>query len=296
MKYEVTTAGNHKYIRVGEEHKDVRLSLVFYHGLIATAETWKYQLDYFRNKYQVWVPANTYEERLNLESTCSSQKKLFETEIIPNSPHGTVVIGNSMGAITALEMAHHYPDNIKGYGLIHGAGQGDNIGLDNSNESNSVALRKILSLIKEKNTKDLKKIIVELNLISERNAFQNLLQKMGVGKGKIEFLINELYNLFGINDENSNSRLVDAKFIKMKPLMEDVKGFKFDTNFLKEITQKGFGIYSPKDTITPWEKGMSYSESLPNFSLHKINSGHAGMVEKPRKVNRIIEDFLRELK
>lgn len=109
-------------IRLFCEHYGKGEPLLFIHGLGAGCWTWQHQIDFFKDRYQVWVPEMRGHGRsdkpagpYSMEGFAADLNALIG-EMKLDKVH---VAGLSMGGIIAYEMASRYPEKIKSLTIVN---------------------------------------------------------------------------------------------------------------------------------------------------------------------------------
>src|SRR6187551_3701700 len=90
------------------------------HGFGETAEVWKNQIEFLRDKFYLIIPelpgsGSDIIDDMSMEGIAEVMKEILAQEKIESS----IIIGHSMGGYILLALAEKYPGLIKALGLFH---------------------------------------------------------------------------------------------------------------------------------------------------------------------------------
>ena len=167
------------------------------------------------------------------------------------------VLGNSLGGHVALILALKYPKKVK-HLILSGSS-----GLYENKLGGKFPKRGNYNYIKEK---------------TEEVFFDP--------KKATKTLIDEVFEIV-----NSREKVLRVLMMAKSAIRHNMK------EDLPNITQKTCIIWGKNDKVTPPEVGIEFNEEIPNSELFWIDQcGHAPMIEKPKKFNKILIDWLNRQK
>ncbi len=254
----------------GEREYSSPLTLVFLHGFPGQMSNWKYQVPYFREKYRVIV----YDQRGFGESD-KPREVSFEDYVedldsllgaIGVDSGDTVVIGHSFGAMVAQLYARDH--SVKGVVLI---GSLIKMRIDFLD----YIIWYLPSLI-------WKPLFFSRNPLTER-IYSKLYFSPSTPK--------KVFEEFAEDNVDYLKRLPPHSYRYSKYF----KGYNAEP-WLGRIRVPTLVIVGEDDKATPPEENKKISELIPNSRLIVVkNAGHMVIYEKPREVNKAIEDFIKEI-
>lgn len=248
MQYEIKQTGKFKYVMEGQGE-----SLILLHGLFGALSNFKDLVDFFKDKYTVYIPMLPLYDLTNLDTSVSGLAKHVSKFIEMKNLTNVHLLGNSLGGHIALVYALKHSDRVKTITLTGSSGLFEN-GMGET--------------YPKRGDKDYIRKKVELTFYDAKSASQEL--------------VDEVYNIV-------NNRLKAVKIIYLaKSAIRHHLG-----DELQNIKQPVCLIWGKNDTITPPMVAEEFKKLLPNSELHWIDQcGHAPMMEVPTEFNAIFSEFL----
>jgi pimeloyl-ACP methyl ester carboxylesterase len=248
MQYEIKQSGKFKYVEEGSGQ-----SLVLLHGLFGALSNFKDLIDYFKEKYTVYIPLLPLYDLTNLDTSVSGLAKHVARFIDHKGLQDVHLLGNSLGGHIALVYALKHPEKVKTITLTGSSGLFEN-GMGET--------------YPKRGDKDYIRKKVELTFYDPNSATTEL--------------VDEVYNIV-------NNRLKAVKIIYLaKSAIRHHLGEE-----LQNIKQPVCLIWGKNDTITPPMVAHEFEKLLPNSELHWIDKcGHAPMMEVPVEFNQLLSEFL----
>ena len=248
MQYEIKQTGTFKYVMEGQGE-----SLILLHGLFGALSNFKDLVDFFKEKYTVYIPMLPLYDLTNLDTSVSGLAKHVSKFIEMKNLTNVHLLGNSLGGHIALVYALKHSDRVKTITLTGSSGLFEN-GMGET--------------YPKRGDKDYIRKKVELTFYDAKSASQEL--------------VDEVYNIV-------NNRLKAVKIIYLaKSAIRHHLG-----DELQNIKQPVCLIWGKNDTITPPMVAEEFKKLLPNSELHWIDQcGHAPMMEVPTEFNAIFSEFL----
>ncbi|MBK8685149.1 MAG: alpha/beta fold hydrolase [Bacteroidetes bacterium] len=248
MQYEIKQSGKFKYVEEGSGQ-----SLVLLHGLFGALSNFKDLIDYFKEKYTVYIPMLPLYDLTNLDTSVSGLAKHVARFIEYKGLQDVHLLGNSLGGHIALVYALKHPEKVKTITLTGSSGLFEN-GMGET--------------YPKRGDKDYIRKKVELTFYDPNSATTEL--------------VDEVYNIV-------NNRLKAVKIIYLaKSAIRHHLGEE-----LQNIKQPVCLIWGKNDTITPPMVAHEFEKLLPNSELHWIDKcGHAPMMEVPKEFNQLLSEFL----
>jgi pimeloyl-ACP methyl ester carboxylesterase len=248
MQYEIKQSGKFKYVMEGQGE-----SLILLHGLFGALSNFKDLVDFFKEKYTVYIPMLPLYDLTNLDTSVSGLAKHVSKFIEMKNLTNVHLLGNSLGGHIALVYALKHSDRVKTITLTGSSGLFEN-GMGET--------------YPKRGDKDYIRKKVELTFYDAKSASQEL--------------VDEVYNIV-------NNRLKAVKIIYLaKSAIRHHLG-----DELQNIKQPVCLIWGKNDTITPPMVAEEFKKLLPNSELHWIDQcGHAPMMEVPTEFNAIFSEFL----
>lgn len=240
------------------------------HGFGEDASIWNAQVAFLKNNFTVITPSipgtgnadmlqpQTGKDVVEMEDYAQAIKKIIEEENITHF----VMLGHSLGGYITLAFAALYPEQLKGFGLIHSTAFADNA------EKKETRLKGIRVMEEYGAYAFIKTTIPNLFAARFKAAHPE----------KIDLLIEQA--------KNSNTQACQQYYEAMR-LRPD------RTNVLKNAGCPVLFIMGTEDKAAPMEDVLQQSH-LPNCSYVYIlpETGHIGMWEETEKVNQHINSFL----
>jgi pimeloyl-ACP methyl ester carboxylesterase len=248
MQYEIKQSGKFKYVEEGSGQ-----SLVLLHGLFGALSNFKDLIDYFKEKYTVYIPLLPLYDLTNLDTSVSGLAKHVARFIDHKGLQDVHLLGNSLGGHIALVYALKHPEKVKTITLTGSSGLFEN-GMGET--------------YPKRGDKDYIRKKVELTFYDPNSATTELVE--------------EVYNIV-------NNRLKAVKIIYLaKSAIRHHLGEE-----LQNVKQPVCLIWGKNDTITPPMVAHEFEKLLPNSELHWIDKcGHAPMMEVPVEFNQLLSEFL----
>lgn len=248
MQYEIKQTGKFKYVQEGKGP-----NMVLLHGLFGALSNFKDLVDYFKEKYTVFIPMLPLYDLTNLDTSVSGLAKHVARFIEAKALKEVHLLGNSLGGHIALVYALKHPERVKSITLTGSSGLFEN-GMGET--------------YPKRGDKDYIRKKVELTFYDPKSASDEL--------------VDEVYNIV-------NNRLKAVKIIYLaKSAIRHHLGEE-----LKNISKPVCLIWGKNDTITPPMVAEEFKRLLPTSELHWIDQcGHAPMMEQPVAFNRVYGDFL----
>lgn len=248
MQYEIKQSGKFKFVQEGQGEP-----MVLLHGLFGALSNFKDLVDYFKNRYTVYIPMLPLYDLTNLDTSVSGLAKHVARFIDHMKLKGVHLLGNSLGGHIALVYALKHPEPVKTITLTGSSGLFEN------GMGETYPKRGDKEFIRKK---------VELTFYDPKSATDEL--------------VDEVFNIV-------NNRLKAVKIIYLaKSAIRHHLGEE-----LKNIKMPVCLIWGKNDTITPPLVAEEFKRLLPNSELHWIDHcGHAPMMEVPDEFNRIYGEFL----
>lgn len=121
MQYEIKQSGKFKYVEEGNGQ-----SLVLLHGLFGALSNFKDLIDYFKEKYTVYIPMLPLYDLTNLDTSVSGLAKHVARFIEHKGLQDVHLLGNSLGGHIALVYALKHPERVKTITLTGSSGLFEN--------------------------------------------------------------------------------------------------------------------------------------------------------------------------
>lgn len=255
-------------------------TILLLHGLGSNAGFWRYNIPELAKKHRVVavdLPGFGKSEKGDYSYSMSFFSDEIKEFVDKLNIGKFILIGHSMGGQIAITFALNYPDKIKKLILISPAG----IEEFNRAQSNILANYLTVDAIKSLNKKGIE--------FSIKNNFYNW-------ESKFNWLIKERIELKNSNDFNGYA---EAVIKSIKGMLNEPTSKK-----LKNLSVPTLIIFGTKDNLIPnkffhnvepvdiFRKG---AQQIKNCKLQSVkNSGHLVYIEKSKKVNRIILNFLND--
>jgi pimeloyl-ACP methyl ester carboxylesterase len=231
--------------------------LLLLHGLFGALSNFKDLVDHFKNEYKVIVPILPLFDLDLFHTTVGGLEKFVNKFIDARHYNNINLLGNSLGGHVALLHVLKHPQKIKSLILTGSSGLFEN------GMGDSYPKRGDYEYIKKK---------TELTFYDPATATKEL--------------VDEVFEI-------TNNRLKVIKIISLaKSAIRNNLGEE-----LNQIKQPTLLVWGNNDTITPPFVAKEFNKLIPNSELHFIdNCGHAPMMEVPHEFNKILNQFLTDLK
>jgi pimeloyl-ACP methyl ester carboxylesterase len=242
--------------------------LIFIHAFPLSGKMWKYQVDFFKNKFRVI----TYDVRGSGDSKSEDNQFMMEnfvddffTILDVLNLEKSFVCGLSMGGYITLRASTKNPERFKGIILADTKSEkDDNTALINRS--------KLLTQIKQK---------------GKIEFIDSFLMKLISGESYNNFNIKEF--VYNIMYEQSGEGICGAliAIATRSDTSEDIKKLEIPTLI----------IVGEKDILTPLNFSENMKASINKSRLEIIpESGHLSNIEQPDIFNNKIDDFLKSIK
>ena len=142
----------------------------------------------------------------------------------------------------------------------------------------------------------------KLILSGSSGLYENTLGGQFPKRGDYNYIKNKTEEVF-FNPKKATKKLVDEIFEivnsrekVLRVLMMAKSAIRHNMKEdLPKIKQKTCIIWGKEDKVTPPEVGMEFHNDIPNSELFWIKEcGHAPMIEKPKKFNNLLIDWLKK--
>lgn len=250
MQYPVKTSGKFRYIEKGQGP-----NLLLIHGLMGALSNWGGVVDYFSNRYRVFIPLlpiSSGEPPLTTVEDLSE----FILEFMDDQGLATAsLIGNSLGGHIGLLIAANAAKRVETLTLTGSSG------LYEAAMGGGFIRRGDYDYIKER---------CEFTFYEPKVASEELIQ--------------DVFEL--VNNRPAAMRVVRiARDAQRMNMSEEIKHIHTPTCL----------IWGLNDNITPPKVAHEFHALLPNSELHFLDRcGHAPMMERKEPFNRILDDFLQK--
>lgn len=228
-------------------------TILLLHGLFGALSNFRELIDHFSKKYKVIIPILPLYTMEVKETSVMSLVHFIERFVDYKQLSNLNVVGNSLGGHVALLYALDNPHKIDSITLTGSSG------LFESAMGDTFPKRGSYEYIKEK---------TEATFYDPTMATKDL--------------VDEVFSI--VNDNNKVLRVLSMARSALKQNLADR---------LQKIEQPCLLLWGKQDTITPPFVGEEFHKLLPNSELHFIDkTGHAPMMEHPKKFNQLLETFL----
>lgn len=252
-------------IDVSFEIRGTGKPMLFIHGLGSSARDWRLQVDHFSSRYQVI----TYDVRGHGAS--GKPPPPYSMQLFANDAkalldrlgmHSACVIGISMGGMIAFQLAVDHPLSVDSMVII-----------------NTVPEFKPRSI--GQHLQAVQRFLI-VRLLGMRSMARFIAPRLFPGPSNAH-LREQFIDRWSANDKRAYLASMEA--ILGWSVMERVP----------EITVPTLYVAADHD-YTSVEFKMSYVEKMPNARLEVVeDSRHATPIERPDALNRVIDEFLRDL-
>ncbi len=246
--------------------------IVFIHGIFSDTRNWKYQTDFFSKKYKVICYDGRGYGRSDLPDSIHPFYQYEDLKCLLDylKIKKAIVVGHSMGGVTAMDFAVHYPERVIALILAEGSSHSEEIWGKTSDVSEQ--LRLVWKILAEQGIEAGQKAFLEIPMIQislKNNMAAEIIRKMTTESPGWKW---HLHN-------KKQNYLLES--------LEILKKFQPPTLVL-------YGEYSPD----LYFKAMSkVAETIPNAKLLQIKgSSHCLNLENPDDFNKAIANFLTDSK
>lgn len=231
--------------------------LLLLHGLMGGLSNWEDVIDEFKDNYRVVIPILPIFDLPLLTTGVKTLTKYVHRFVKHMDLNDFVLIGNSLGGHAGLIYCVLHPERVKSMVLTGSSGLYENA------FGGSFPRRENYEFVKEK---------VEYTFYDPATATKDL--------------VDEVFIL--VNDRSKVVRLLAmAKSAIRHNMAKELNKIKIPVGL----------IWGRNDKITPPEVANEFNQLLPDSKLYWIDKcGHAPMMERPEEFNKLLKEFLDELK
>ena len=245
--------------------------VVLLHGFGEDKEIWKNQISFLQNHYRIIAPdlpgtnsSTNLDDAVSIDGFANWLHQ-FLVEVLNSNFRDIILLGHSMGGYVTLSFAKQFQHQLKAFGLLHSTAFAD------SDEKKEVRKRGV-ELIKNFGAYSFLK-----------NTVPNLFAK--IFKEKHIDQVNELIEKGKCFSEKSLTQYLVAMMNR-----ED------STSILKNSTLPILFIMGTEDVAAPMQDVLQQCHLPPKSYVHILeNVGHMGMIEATDEMNKIIENFLKQV-
>lgn len=232
-------------------------TLLLLHGLFGALSNFKTIIDHFSNKMNVVVPLLPIFE-LPLRKLSVTGLVDHVSQFVRFKNYKSVnLVGNSLGGHVAILFALERPDILRSMTLTGSSG------LFEAALGSTFPKRGNYDFVQKK---------TETTFYDPSVASKDL--------------VDEVYDI--VNDRNKAIRVIAIAKSAIRHNIGDR---------LNQIKRPVLLVWGKNDTITPAFVGEKFQELLPDSRLHLLDQcGHAPMMEHPEEFNRLLYDFLGEIR
>jgi pimeloyl-ACP methyl ester carboxylesterase len=261
-----------RYWRLG----DHGTAVILLHGLGASADIWKYNLEALAKQHRVYAPDLMGFGRSEKPGPSFSpfDFALFLHDFIDLLNIETPsLVGQSFGGGIALHYGLQYPQNLRKLVLVGSAGLGKEVTWTLRLMSLPL-IGEFLSYPSRKGVEIFFKIAVRNQALVTKDfvdLYYEFFSKPGFQKFLLQ-VIRSLINIHGARDE-------------VLPDMDD----------LKKISQPALIVWGENDRVLPLKQAYRGKENLPNARVKIMKGcGHLPFFERSEEFNRLVLEFLSE--
>lgn len=243
--------------------KSYKDTIVFVHGLGASAERWNGLIPFFEKKFRVVVPdliGFGYSDKPLVDYTPEFFCDFFDKFVRKTNCKNPVIIGSSMGGQIVAEYAANNNSRVKKLVLVSPSGM--------MKESTPSLDAYIMAALYPNND-------------TTKNAFEMM---EGSGNTPPQSLVEDFI---------TRMQLPNAKMAFMSTLL-GLKNADNITPKLQKITVPTLIIWGSEDPVIPIEFADVFVKNIKNSELVRIEkTGHTPYVQNPERFAKIILDFLK---
>lgn len=231
--------------------------IIFSHGCMSDCSVWNSQIEFFSKKYKVI----TYDQRGH--GISDKPKADYSIETLSNDLYSliqelnldkVIVVGHSMGGMAALTFTLNHPDKVSKLVLVGTSAK---------------------------------------TTFSGRILFWNMLHIFSYEsfvRGMIDFQYYEPSEQ--VKEKALERAMKTPKFAAYECFTEFMQNYDIRDR-IYEIKVPTLIIVGEKDTATPVEMSQDLNRGIKGSKLQIIpDCNHMVMIDKPKELNRIIEDFI----
>ncbi|MDI9473059.1 MAG: alpha/beta hydrolase [Tissierellia bacterium] len=262
--YETASGGIHYWIRVNDAD---RVTLVFLPGLTADHRLFEKQIEYFRDKYNVFVwdaPAHAASWPFTFDFDLMDKARWLQEILEQEKITIPVIVGQSMGGYVGQAFAQLYPDKIKGF-----------ISIDSAPLQKDYMTRMELWLLKRMET------------IYLCYPWKQLLKSGTRGVATSEYGRKRMYEMMMVYD-GDRKRYYRIAGHGFKMIAEAV-----ERDLPYTLACPAMLICGEKDKVGSTIRYNKEWHKRTNIPIEWIkNAGHNANTDKPEIVNRLIDTFI----
>ncbi len=227
--------------------------LLLLHGLFGALSNFEDLIDTFSKTHRVIIPMLPIYDNSREESSVAELSKFVKEFVSFKNLQNVTLVGNSLGGHVAILYVLNNPDDVKAMVLTGSSGLFENA------FGGTFPKREDYEFVKTK---------------TEATFFDPSVASKA--------LVDEVYEIV-----NNRDKLIHIIHMARSAIKHNM------SKELPSIETPTLLIWGKEDTITPPFVAEDFHKLLPNSELHFINKcGHAPMMEKPKKFNIILEQFL----
>jgi len=271
------------YIKVGNLKTrywalgDKGTPVILIHGLGASADIWRYNVDALAEQWRVYVPDLVGFGRSDIPGPPFSPfdyANFLDDFINTLSTDRVSLVGQSLGGGIALQYALQFPQKVNQLVLVGSAGLGKEV----------IWTLKLMSI----------PLIGELFFPPSRRWIETFF-KLAVRNQALvtKDLIDLYYDIFSRAELQKFFLMILRQIVDIRGARKEILN-PIMTNLFK-ITRPVLVIWGEKDNVLPLKHGYLAKERLPHAKLRIMEGcGHIPFFERSEEFNRIVFEFLSE--
>jgi pimeloyl-ACP methyl ester carboxylesterase len=252
-------------------------TVILIHGFGEDGNVWKNQIEFLKTDFRLIVPdlpgsgKSEMIEDMTIEGMAEVIKNIIEAESSKALSLGeglgeVCIVGHSMGGYIVLAFAEKWPGLLNGFGLFHSTSYPDS-------EEKKEVRRKGIDFMKK--------------------------------HGGFEFLKTSVPNLFSPKTKDEMPELVDEFLNSLRNFSRDALVSYYEAMMqrpdrsavLKKANVAVLLIAGEYDNAVPLKDGLELAHLPGKTYFHVLKkSGHMGMLEEAEKTNRLLRNYLKDLK